>query len=198
MRRVLFSVFAILIILTFFTKSTTIYGYDSETSLSKEQDQALAYLTEIIELRNTLAAENENLKGNKEITVKDFKNTCGAVGARIKAISKETAITFKHETPKYRNPAHKLTKEMEVFYNMFDKNKDLKFLKDIIGGNNEKGREIIVKPIFVEESCLKCHGAKENRPEFIKKKYPNDLAFDFNEGDLRAIFTASLPTKPAK
>jgi hypothetical protein len=34
---------------------------------------------------------------------------------------------------------------------------------------------------------------KNNRPEFIKNKYPQDLAFDFKEGDLRGMYSVFIP-----
>lgn len=41
--------------------------------------------------------------------------------------------------------------------------------------------------INVQASCLACHGLKDNRPEFVKKNYPQDLAYNFKVGDLREV-----------
>jgi phage gp36-like protein len=47
--------------------------------------------------------------------------------------------------------------------------------------------------INVESSCLACHGCKNARPQFVKDKYPQDLAFDFNVGDLRGMYSVFIP-----
>ena len=47
--------------------------------------------------------------------------------------------------------------------------------------------------ITVESACLACHGAKADRPAFIQKRYPEDRAFDFEEGDLRGLYSVFVP-----
>ncbi len=47
-------------------------------------------------------------------------------------------------------------------------------------------------PIYVEKACLACHGAKDKRPAFIVKKYPEDKAYGFKEGDLRGIISVTF------
>ena len=51
--------------------------------------------------------------------------------------------------------------------------------------------------INVEASCLACHGGKGSRPEFVKNKYPEDRAFDFNVGDLRGMYSVFIPDEVA-
>ena len=50
-----------------------------------------------------------------------------------------------------------------------------------------------MKPIFVEDACLACHGSKDKRPFFIVDKYPEDRAFDFKTGDLRGMVEVLFP-----
>ncbi|MEN8446840.1 MAG: DUF3365 domain-containing protein, partial [Cyanobacteria bacterium J06555_13] len=47
--------------------------------------------------------------------------------------------------------------------------------------------------INVEASCLACHGQKDNRPQFVKDNYSQDLAFDFNVGNLRGMYAVFIP-----
>ena len=54
----------------------------------------------------------------------------------------------------------------------------------------ENGKVHYFKPIQTQGMCLNCHGApvKNIQPatqSAIKNRYPNDLAIDFEEGDLR-------------
>lgn len=50
-----------------------------------------------------------------------------------------------------------------------------------------------LKGIGVQEQCLSCHGAAEERPKAIKdqlsEQYPHDQAVDYEVGDLRGAFS---------
>jgi hypothetical protein len=54
----------------------------------------------------------------------------------------------------------------------------------------------VYKPLFIKKPCLKCHGdPKKMNPkvvEIIKKKYPNDQATGFKEGDFRGFIVAEM------
>jgi len=45
----------------------------------------------------------------------------------------------------------------------------------------------------IEPVCLKCHGKKEDAPQFIQDKYPN--AYDYKIGDIRGIMSIVIPKK---
>jgi hypothetical protein len=45
----------------------------------------------------------------------------------------------------------------------------------------------------VQPSCLACHGPKDERPAFVKKDYPEDRAYGFEDGDLRGIYAVFVP-----
>jgi len=60
---------------------------------------------------------------------------------------------------------------------------------------NKKSYARYVRPIFVEPACLSCHGEKNKRPAFVKKKYPEDLAYGFKAGDLRGIIEVMIPVE---
>ncbi|MCP4128703.1 MAG: DUF3365 domain-containing protein [Gammaproteobacteria bacterium] len=48
-------------------------------------------------------------------------------------------------------------------------------------------------PIWVEEYCLKCHGAQNAAPETIREEY--DTAFNYRPGELRGLMSIKLPAK---
>ena len=60
---------------------------------------------------------------------------------------------------------------------------------------DEKDAIIYSKPIFIEAPCLNCHGSSEQISaevaEFLKNKYPNDKATDYNIGDLRGVISVT-------
>ncbi len=47
------------------------------------------------------------------------------------------------------------------------------------------------RPIWIEQHCLKCHGANENVPETIRNRY--NTAYNYNVGDLRGLMSIKLP-----
>lgn len=66
----------------------------------------------------------------------------------------------------------------------------------------EKGDERIVrymKPVIIQESCLKCHGDSSQIPAEIKKilfaKYPKNRATGYKIGDVRGAISVRMPLK---
>jgi hypothetical protein len=49
----------------------------------------------------------------------------------------------------------------------------------------------------VQPSCLACYGPKDERPAFVKKDYPEDRAYSFEDGDLRGIYAVLVPDTSA-
>lgn len=48
-------------------------------------------------------------------------------------------------------------------------------------------------PLWVQQSCLKCHSSKEKAPDYVSQKY--DLGYGYKIGDLRGIVSVKIPTK---
>jgi diguanylate cyclase (GGDEF)-like protein/PAS domain S-box-containing protein len=46
------------------------------------------------------------------------------------------------------------------------------------------------KPLYIKQSCLKCHGKRENALPSIRKKY--DKAYDYKLGDLRGLMMIKI------
>lgn len=57
----------------------------------------------------------------------------------------------------------------------------------------------VLRPIVVEEPCLKCHGAADalapGVPELLAARYPNDNATGYAVGDLRGALWAEVEVK---
>ncbi len=53
-----------------------------------------------------------------------------------------------------------------------------------------------VRPIRVEEYCLKCHGKREEAPLTIRAVYEN--AFDYHVGELRGIMSIKIGDRDTK
>ncbi|MCC7202334.1 MAG: DUF3365 domain-containing protein [Nitrospirae bacterium] len=145
---------------------------------------AISAADEIIQMRSTLA--QNFIKPDMEITEETFKNVCGAVAKRVKEIMEKDGYKIRHASAKNRNPVNAATPEEIVILDTFDHNREIKGQWDEVETGGKKF-QMYMKPIFVEDACLACHGAKDKRPQFIVDKYPEDRAYDFRTGDLRGM-----------
>jgi hypothetical protein len=143
------------------------------------------------EMRSGLASTLETQK--QEPTIQTFKEVCKPVGMRAKQLSQENGWQVKQIAKKYRNPAHapdNLHSQMALA--KFEQNPELIGFWEQEKFNGQDGIRYY-RRINVEASCLACHGRKNARPQFVQDKYPQDLAFDFNVGDLRGMYAVFIP-----
>ncbi|WP_017305178.1 Tll0287-like domain-containing protein [Spirulina subsalsa] len=150
--------------------------------------QEIEYLDQ---MRSGLASTLEGR--SEEPTPQTMQEVCKPVGMRAKQLSQENGWQVKQMASKYRNREHKPDSPQAVqALNRFSEDPELLafWQKDTVKG--QEGMHYF-RRINVEASCLACHGAKENRPKFVQEKYPQDLAFDFQVGDLRGMYSVFVP-----
>ena len=142
-------------------------------------------------LRSGLAS---TLEGTTETpTMQTMKEVCKPVGMQAQKLSKDNGWQVKQIANKYRNPAHQpdnLHSKMALA--KFEQTPELMGFWDRETLDNQAGTRYY-RRINVEASCLACHGLQNNRPQFVKDSYPQDLAFDFNIGDLRGMYAVFIP-----
>lgn len=137
-------------------------------------------------MRSSLASTLEGT--DEKPTLETFKEVCKPVGMRAKQLSQEKPWNVKQVAAKYRNPAHEPTTREAIALEKFANNPEL------FGFWETTPEETFYyRRINVEASCLKCHGAKAERPDFVKERYPQDKAYDFEVGDLRGMYRVLLP-----
>lgn len=141
-------------------------------------------------LRSGLAGTFEGRQEPADQTT--FQQVCKPVGMQAKRLAQTNGWQVIQMAEKYRNPAHQLDPEGRSAYRLLEVNKRLMGLWTRTELEGQVGTRYF-RRITVESSCLACHGAKKNRPAFIKKTYPNDRAYDFQEGDLRGIYAVFVP-----
>jgi hypothetical protein len=133
-----------------------------------------------------------------EPTVETFKEVCKPVGMRAKQLSQENSWQVKQIATKYRNRAHAPDNLHSVMaLAKFKNDPELMGFWQPETIDGKKGTRYY-RRINVEASCLACHGGKNSRPQFIKDKYPQDLAFDFQVGDLRGMYSVFIPELQAE
>ena len=169
---------------------TQAHGFGQQVDGDKERLKGIA--TEITELRSKRAMAF--IKSGSKITPDLFKGLCGAVKKRAMALAKKEGLLIRHSAVKNRNPGHAATKEEIYIHRRFESDPAVKEIWDETTKDGKKYKRFIL-PVYVEKACLACHGPKEKRPGFIRKKYPDDKAFGFKEGDLRGIIEVMAPVR---
>lgn len=147
-----------------------------------DSDDEISEVVEKVEEVNSLR-ENLVKAVPAQPTGKTFKAVCAPVGKKAKSIAKDEGWKFKQVSHKYRNPNNKAQGvELEAIKKMQND-------KSLMGYWLESGDERhYFRRITVRKDCLACHGSKSSRPEFVTKKYPNDKAYGFQQGDLRGLY----------
>ena len=105
-------------------------------------------------------------------------------------------VTVRRTALKYRNPEDKPdATDTKVMEKMLAEMKAGTFKKKPVVVQVGEAKRVYV-PLLVEKTCLKCHGPAEKIDpkvrEAIAKKYPQDMATGFNEGDLRGAVVAEI------
>ncbi|MCS6837836.1 MAG: DUF3365 domain-containing protein [Bdellovibrionaceae bacterium] len=157
------------------------------------EQEIINKLKELTELRQNLANTIVNKRAD-EIDETIFKNVCAPVGVALQNWANEKGFEAFQKSHKARNPQNVLPSQYQKFLSQFQ-NKAKRPTHITQHAHTESGNTVleIIYPIYVVSSCLKCHGKAEDRPAFIKSKYPNDLAYNFRDGDLRGFFLIRAP-----
>ncbi|MFN5516293.1 MAG: DUF3365 domain-containing protein [Cyanobacteriota bacterium] len=157
--------------------------------------EALAQAVQDIESLDALRAGlASSLDGSAEVpTLQTMKEVCRPVGLRAIQLSQDNGWQVKQIAKKYRNPDHApVTLREQMALAKFNQQPDLIGFWDQETLDKEMGTRYY-RRIDVEGSCLACHGLKERRPQFVKDGYPQDLAYNFNVGDLRGMYAVFIP-----
>ena len=157
----------------------------------EQLSEAIQEIEFLDRMRQSLASTLKET--DEKPTLETFKQVCKPVGMRAKQLSKNNPWDVKQVAEKYRNPAHAPTAREAVALEKFANNPDL------FGFWETTDQETFYyRRINVEATCLKCHGVKAERPDFVKQRYPQDKAYDFEVGDLRGMYRVVLPDVKAQ
>ena len=179
-----------IIVITMLILSIFTYPAHAGDEVGKMKAGAVSAAEEIIQMRSTLA--QNFIKPDLEITEETFKNVCGAVARRVKEIMEKDGYKIRHASAKNRNPVNAAAPDEISILDTFDRSREIKGQWDKAEADGKKFQRYM-KPIFVEDACLACHGSKDKRPQFIIDKYPEDSAYDFKTGDLRGMVEVMFP-----
>jgi len=171
---------------------------------SHEEKQQQVIMKEFTEVGNNIAkASFEALSGNLKAAASD-----GGVANAIQfckmnalpltdSLSKIFNAKIKRSSLRLRNPGNQpdsLEAYMLDLYLQIQKMKKPMVGKTLLTNNSEVR---FFAPIILKEQCLKCHGTvgqdiANDTYALIKKHYPGDQAVDFQEGELRGIWSINF------
>lgn len=158
---------------------------------ASELAKAVQEIESLDAMRTRLASSLES--STKEPTKQTMKEVCRPVGMRAIQLSQENGWQVQQIAKKYRNPDHAPSRlHDQIALSKFNQEPELIGFWDRETLDKQTGTRYY-RRIDVEASCLACHGLKDSRPQFVKDGYPQDLAYDFNVGDLRGMYAVFIP-----
>ncbi|NJL02138.1 MAG: DUF3365 domain-containing protein [Spirulinaceae cyanobacterium RM2_2_10] len=156
-----------------------------------ELAKAVEEIENLDAMRSDLAAYLE--AATEPPTAETMQQVCKPVGMKAMQLSQDNGWQVKQMATKYRNPAHEPDNlHARMALAKFEQDPDLTGFWEPETLDGITGIRYY-RRINVEASCLACHGAKNSRPQFVQDNYPQDLAYDFNVGDLRGMYAVFIP-----
>ncbi|MCM1982447.1 Tll0287-like domain-containing protein [Lyngbya confervoides] len=190
-RRVQSLLFGLLVVASAWFMSSGLFRPAIALAPSESLAQAVQEIEQLDVLRSGLAATLKD--ATEPPTPETMQEVCKPVGMKAKQISQEHGWQVKQISRQYRNPEHAPTLLAEKkALAKFRANPDLMGFWEPETVADQSGTRYY-RRINVEASCLACHGSKDSHPQFIQDRYPQDLAFGFQEGDLRGMYAVFMP-----
>lgn len=158
--------------------------------------EELARVVESVERMNTLRerlAATFLHEGGPEADAETFAEVCHPVGRQARQLAEDHGWTVRQMAVRYRNPAHRPDEEARAAHRMMERHPELRgfWVRDTV---QERRGVRYFRRITVRAACLECHGRKEERPAFVRERYPEDRAYGFERGDLRGVYSIFVPT----
>ncbi len=120
-------------------------------------------------------------------------------------ITRAVMDRFNNSLPEYqyrrvsinaRNPDSTPTKtERELIAN-FDHNPDQSQWQGIRDVDGITGF-VHARPVYMQTSCLRCHGVPDEAPPSLLERYGDERGFGYQEGDLAGVMVVSIPMPAA-
>ncbi len=101
-----------------------------------------------------------------------------------------SGVSFNNISDQPRNFQNQADSDELKVMAFFRKHKDKESFTSIIEQNGTKYFHY-TEPIWVEQYCLKCHGAKESAPSTIQALYKT--SYNYSPGDLRGLLSIKIP-----
>jgi hypothetical protein len=167
------------------TGSAALWVPSSEETLAR----AVTEVERLNTMREKLAQQFE---ANPAATEGRFLEVCRPVGMEADRLAAVTGWKVQQLAEKYRNPVNRADREAAHFMHLLAADTSVQGMWVRTVMNGQPGMRYF-RRITVREACMPCHGTRDSRPEFIKTAYPLDRAYNYEVGDLRAVFSVFAP-----
>ncbi|MDR4498373.1 MAG: response regulator [Candidatus Scalindua sp.] len=166
-----------------------VYNRTRQEFVREIREKARLMVVELETTRNYFASVFHNQ--NIEITDKTkYFIPAISTNAISRGFAEKTGYIIKQTSLRYRNKENKpdafeeeMLKKMEADPNLLEYWAD-----DIIEG---KRVERYMYALYVTDSCITCHGPKEQAPAFIQKNY--NAGYDYKLGEIRGALSVVIP-----
>jgi hypothetical protein len=128
----------------------------------------------------------------RPVDIATFAQVCAPVRAEVRRIARERGWTIEQLAERYRVPAHAADPQAITILSWMEEHPELTGVWLRTSGGSKAGIRYL-RRIDVGPACLRCHGAKEDRPAFVVERYPDDRAYGFRAGDLRGLYSVQIP-----
>jgi len=182
---------------------------ESDENEQKLEDTELLSLSEVekkyyLEAGNEISAAVFGVLSSELMSAMQTEGVRGALSyCNIQAypltdsLSKKFNARVSRLAELYRNPDNKLVSDLDhkIFEDFKKMDADTLHSGEKVVSTNG-GQVLFYKPILLQPQCMACHGPKsaigEENLELIKSLYPEDLAINFNPGDLRGMWKIEM------
>ncbi len=155
----------------------------------EEKKEAEKYAKDLILRRSALS---KSLARGGDISEEAFIKTYGKIYEEIQDIRGKKGYIITFSSIKPRNPQNAATPFEARLISRFRTDRAFRRFWTV---TMVQGRSYsrLVMPVFAKKSCLSCHGAREKRPAFIERRYPDDKSTGFKEGEIMGIISLYMP-----
>lgn len=186
----------------FFLLAAITLSYGCKNTSSKtapeytDQESKEEYIVKGKEIASSafMALSSELAKAVKDGGLENALSFCNINALPLTdSLSNAHNVEIKRTSLKYRNPKNKPTEKEREILNQYELAKENGHLMQPII-DNEEDRKSFYAPIITQAACIKCHGEKSNISLYdsILDLYPDDLATDYKQGDLRGMWSISF------
>jgi len=179
--------------------------YFKSRAQTKTDDELTA---KVAEARQTADGLMQSVRGVLVELVKDGKfaeaaDACSTMAQEMtKNHAEDKGIKVYRVSLKYRNALNRPNKlekrQLKIFDKQAAENTLVKDYYEVVKSGNQS-ELLFMKPVVVQEMCLKCHGSDSQIPADVKKiltaNYPKDKAIGYKAGDVRGAISVRIPLK---
>ena len=182
-----FIIFALLLFIIIIAKHYVEYNNAEQLKIKIVKEEAKSLTALMVAFRQTYQSafiDNHIPIDKKTINLLPVRTTKN-IGDEFSQIIND-AVIIKTVSDRPRNPINKANAHEMKIINYFNNNKKNKYYFE--NSNNEIF--YYAKPLYIKQSCLKCHGKKEDAIQTVRDNY--DTAYDYKLGDLRGILSLKI------